>query len=128
MKELRQTFFVSFFSLFTSGSTLICCALPAAMVGLGAGASLAGLISNFPQLIWVSHHKVAFFLSAAVMLSIAGILQWRAKSLPCPIDAKLAQQCIKTRKISMLTYLFSLAVFLTGGFFSFGLPWLKGLI
>lgn len=128
MKELRHTFFVSFFSLFTSGSTLICCALPAAMVALGAGASLAGLISNFPQLIWVSQHKVAFFLTAAVMLSIAGTLQWRAKSLPCPIDPLLAKQCMKTRKVSLVTYLFSLTVFLTGGFFAFGLPWLKGLI
>jgi len=35
MASLRKTKSASFISLFTSGGTLICCALPAALVGLG---------------------------------------------------------------------------------------------
>ena len=42
---------VNFLSLFASSSTLICCALPAMFVALGAGASFAALVTNFPFLI-----------------------------------------------------------------------------
>jgi hypothetical protein len=48
---------LSALSLFTSFSTLICCALPALLVALGAGAVLSTLVSHVPQLVWVSEHK-----------------------------------------------------------------------
>ncbi|MGQ2966894.1 MAG: hypothetical protein ACT6QL_13855, partial [Methylophilus sp.] len=48
-------------SLFTSGSTLICCALPATLVAIGSVATLTSLISQFPQLIWISEHKPLVF-------------------------------------------------------------------
>ena len=48
-------------SLFTSGSTLICCALPASLVAIGSAATLTSLVSNFPQLIWISEHKLMVF-------------------------------------------------------------------
>ena len=41
----------NFFALFASSSTLVCCALPAIFVALGAGASFASLVSSFPFLI-----------------------------------------------------------------------------
>ena len=41
-------------SLFTSLGTLLCCALPSLFVAIGAGAVLAGLISNMPFLIVLS--------------------------------------------------------------------------
>ena len=37
-------------SLFTSTGTLICCALPALLVSIGAGAVMAGLIEAVPQI------------------------------------------------------------------------------
>jgi hypothetical protein len=55
-------------SLFTSAATLVCCALPALMVSLGMGAVLAGLVSDFPQLVWLSKHKIEVFGLAAVLL------------------------------------------------------------
>jgi len=48
-------------SLFTSGSTLICCALPATLVAIGSAATLVSLVSNFPQLVWISEHKALVF-------------------------------------------------------------------
>ena len=48
----RKDLLLPLTSLFTSFSTLICCALPALLVSIGAGATLAGIISNFPQLIF----------------------------------------------------------------------------
>ena len=40
----------AFLSLFTSTGTLICCALPALLVSIGAGAVMAGLIEAVPQI------------------------------------------------------------------------------
>ena len=53
----------NFFALFASSSTLVCCALPAIFVGLGAGASFASLVSTFPFLITLSQYKlyITFF-------------------------------------------------------------------
>ena len=106
-------------TLATSASTLICCALPALLVALGAGAVLASAVSVFPQLVWVSEHKGAVFVLAGVMLSVAGYLQWRAKSLPCPVDPVLRDACTRGRKISLVVYWISIGIFAIGGFFAF---------
>jgi hypothetical protein len=72
-------------ALFGSFSTLICCALPALFVTLGAGATLAGLVSHVPQLIWLSEHKIALFVFSGALLIIAGIARYRTRNAPCPI-------------------------------------------
>ncbi len=123
--QFRSTFASSFISLFTSGGTLICCALPALMVSLGAGATLAGLVGTFPQIVWLSAHKVPLFITALVMLAIAGAMQWRARSLPCPADPALAAACMRTRRFSLWIYAFSVAVFGVGALFAFVLPALR---
>lgn len=119
---LKSNLAVSFLSLFTSGSTLICCALPALLVSIGAGAALAGLVGTFPQIVWISEHKVPLFFFAAFMLVCAGLMQWRARSLPCPADPALALACMRARKISFYIYVFSVAIFLIGFFFAFVAP------
>jgi hypothetical protein len=113
---------VNIISLFTSSSTLICCALPATMVAIGSAAALTGLVSTFPQLIWISEHKMIIFTMAAVMLIFAGYLQWQARNAACPVDSNLAAVCLKTRKSSLLIYWFSVLVFLVGAFFAFIAP------
>ena len=120
--QFRSTFASAFLSLFTSGGTLICCALPALMVSLGAGAAMAGLIGAFPQIVWLSEHKVALFIVAGIMLLLAGAMQWRARSLPCPIEPSLATACMRSRKLSIAVYFFSVAMFLIGAFFAFAAP------
>lgn len=114
----RQTI-APFVSLFTSAGTLICCALPALLVSIGAGATLAGLVSAVPELVWLSKHKEMVFGGAAVMLVIAGILQYRARNLPCPADKKLAKACAQTRTISVWIYGFSVVIYMVGFFFAF---------
>jgi hypothetical protein len=109
-------------SLLTSGSTLICCALPALLVALGAGAALSSLVSTVPQLVWFSLHKTEIFLVAGIMLAISGAMQWHARSLPCPLDPDLAAACTGTRKMSLRLYLVSVVIFLAGGFFAFVAP------
>lgn len=120
--ELRRSLWASAASIFTSTTTLLCCALPALLVAIGAGATLAGLVSAVPQLIWLSQHKLQVFGGAGLMLLISGVMQWRARSLPCPADPPLAAACARTRRMSHAIYLASLAIYVVGVLFAFGLP------
>ena len=113
---------LSWLSVFTSTGTLVCCALPAALVAVGAGAALAGLVGAVPQLIWLSQHKVPLFAVAAAMLAVAGIFQYRARFAPCPADPRLAAACERTRRVSARVYGVSLAIFAVGFFFAFVAP------
>jgi len=122
--NLVKTKHISLLTLFSSGGTLICCALPALLVSLGAGAVMASVVSSVPQIVWFSEHKLGVFIFAGVMLSISGLLQWQARSLPCPSDKALAELCNKTRVNSLRIYVFSVCVFLIGGFMAFAAPWL----
>jgi hypothetical protein len=108
-----------FLILLTSSGTLICCALPALFVALGAGATLAGVLSAVPQLIWLSEHKVALFIFSGFMLAFGGLMQWRAAREPCPIDPVLRQSCSTTRRWSLGVYLASLGVYFVGFFFAY---------
>ncbi|MCS6996752.1 MAG: hypothetical protein NZ533_07330 [Casimicrobiaceae bacterium] len=112
----------SWLSVFTSASTLVCCALPALLVALGAGATLASLVGMFPQLVWLSEHKGLVFTVAGVMLAVAGYFQWRARYAPCPADPALAAACTRQRRISRAVYTVSVALYLIGGFFAFVAP------
>ena len=122
--NLRATLGATWLSLLTSSSTLVCCALPALLVTLGAGASLVTLTSHVPQLIWLSGHKGLVFGLAAVALTLAGVAQWRARSLPCPADPAAARACTRARRLSAVVYGVSVALFVVGGFFAFIAPYL----
>ena len=122
--NLVKTKHISLLTLFSSGGTLICCALPALLVSLGAGAVMASVVSSVPQIVWFSEHKLGVFIFAGVMLAISGLLQWQARSLPCSSDKLLAELCNKTRVNSLRIYVFSVCVFLIGGFMAFIAPWL----
>ena len=61
-------------SLFASSSTLICCALPAVFVIMGAGASFASLVTALPFLITISHYKIYISVITLIILVIAGLL------------------------------------------------------
>lgn len=118
----RTTRNLTWFTLATSTSTLLCCALPALFVALGAGAALASVVSAIPQLVWISEYKNAVFGIAGVLLAAAGGMHWHANTLPCPIDPDLGRQCNRSRTISLLVYLVSVAIFVIGGFFAYIAP------
>ena len=106
-------------ALFTTLGTLVCCALPALLVTLGAGAALAGLVSTAPWLVELSRHKMWVFGGAAALLVIAGVMLWRARYLPCPADAAQARACNNLRKLSWWIYGIAIAIYSTGFFFAF---------
>ena len=125
MTESRSGLWSSLASLFASSSTLVCCAIPAFLVTLGAGAALSSLVSIFPQVVWLSEHKEALFGFAGLMMIGSGTLQWRNRSAPCPIDPALRDACLKTRKTASTVYVASVVLYLIGGWFAFIQPWLS---
>lgn len=123
LRELRMhKSTLSFFTLFTSLSTLVCCALPALFVSLGFGATFVSVLGIFPQLIWFSEHKSVVFTFAGICLFVAGIMRWKSTTLACPADVNLAANCQETKIISSRLFYLSIALYLTGGFFAFIAP------
>lgn len=118
----KSNLLTSVATLFASSSTLICCAIPALLVALGAGATLSTFISIFPKIVWISEHKVEVFIFAGVMLYISGYMQWRGRFAPCPTDPVLRDACMRTRKASLIVYSLSLLLYLIGGWFAFVQP------
>ena len=119
---LRRNLGMAVITLAASSGTLVCCVLPAVMVALGAGASLAGLVTAVPQLIWLSEHKPLVFGTAFALLAVSGFVQWRARRLPCPADARLAAACTRLRRASWWLWGIALAATITGAVFAFVLP------
>ena len=106
-------------SLFTSVGTLVCCALPALFVTLGAGAALAGLVSSAPWLVALSKYKLWTFGLSGVMIILACVMRWRSRNAPCPIDPEQAKACTLLRKISAWMCWGAVVVWCIGFFFAF---------
>jgi hypothetical protein len=112
-------------SLFASTGTLLCCALPATLVALGAGSVFASLISQVPQLVWLSEYKGITFGLAGFLLSSSAILQWRARGVECPADPRLAEACRTNRTWMGPVFWVALSLFLIGAFFAFAPTFFK---
>jgi hypothetical protein len=123
--ELRQGLASAWLSLLASSGTLVCCALPALLVALGAGAALSSLVATVPQIVWISEHKEAVFGMAVLLMAAGGYVQWRNRAAPCPVDPKLRDACLRTRRFSARLWWFSLLLLLVGGWFAFVQPWLS---
>jgi hypothetical protein len=123
--ELRQGLASAWLSLLASSGTLVCCALPALLVALGAGVALSSLVATVPQIVWISEHKEAVFGMAVLLMAAGGFVQWRNRAAPCPVDPKLRDACLRTRRFSARLWWFSLLLLLVGGWFAFVQPWLS---
>jgi hypothetical protein len=115
---LQRNVGIALGTLLASTATLVCCVLPAVLVSLGAGAVLVGLVSSFPQLVWLSEHKVGVFAVAGALLGVGGVTIWHARSLPCPVESAAARACMRLRRISAVLYGISVASFATGILFA----------
>jgi mercuric ion transport protein len=111
---------MSYFSLFTSLGTLLCCALPSLLVLFGLGATVASVLSEAPWLVALSHHKNWVFFVAGALISgnfvyvyaIAPRLQAKVGSCdPLNPDA-----CQTASRFSRVVLWCSAALYLTGCF------------
>ena len=125
LRETQSGFASSLVTLLASSGTLICCAIPALLVSIGAGAALASFVTVFPQIVWISEYKEIVFAISALLMIIGGVLQWRNRNAPCPIDPTLRDACLQTRKTSLRIYLASLFILMIGGWFAYIQPLLS---
>ena len=114
----KQTLLPSL-SLFTSLGTLLCCALPALLVTLGLGASLAGLVGSAPWITSFTEYKGLTFAISGVLIILAAFMQWQNRNAPCPADPEKAQACQRLRKMTWVILGISTVIYLIGFFFAF---------
>ena len=123
MKEKYvQSPMVNFFALLSSSSTLLCCAIPAILVSMGAGAVFANIISVFHALTVISRFKVEITIMTFIILVAVGVLHSKTAKMPCPADPSLGRACLKSRKRSRIVYYLSCSVFGTASIFTFIVP------
>lgn len=117
----------SFFALFTSTGTLICCALPAAVAAFAGGAAVTSMVSTFPWMVTLSAYKIWIFLGAAIMLTISGILIYRPKGkVACSVTG--GKGCEVAGRFTKIMFWTSASIYTIGVFFAYALvPILKFL-
>ena len=126
--ELKRGVGLTGVSALASSATLVCCVLPAVLVSIGAGATLASLVTRFPQLLWLSQHKGPVFGFAGILLIASGwVLRWQ-RSLPCPVDPIAGRQCARLRRLSVLLFCFALLAYSIGALFAFVIPSMRAWV
>jgi mercuric ion transport protein len=75
-QRARRAALLNYFSLFSSFSTLICCALPSVLVLLGMGTTVASLLSAAPWLVSLSRHKIWTFSIAGVLIAMSFVMTY----------------------------------------------------
>jgi hypothetical protein len=113
---------ISYLSLFTSTGTIFCCALPSLLVAIGMGASFAGLVGAFPQIVWLSENKMIVFTLSGLMILLSAFITYSNRNAPCPIDPKKALACKYSRMWSIRLLFFSGLIWIVGFSFAFVAP------
>lgn len=119
LEPARRAVLLNYFSLFSSFSTLICCALPSVLVLLGMGTTVASLLSAAPWLVSLSRHKIWTFSIAGKMISLSFLVTYfiaprLRQGDAC--DADDPTTCAEVSRFSRVV-LWGSAVVWSGGFF-----------
>jgi hypothetical protein len=110
----------SFFALFTSTGTLICCALPAAVAAFAGGAAVTSMVSTFPWMVTLSAHKEWIFVGSGLMLMISGILVYRPRGkMACSITG--GEGCEVAGRFTKTMFWISVIILSTGAIFAYAL-------
>ncbi|MCV6599609.1 MAG: hypothetical protein OIF36_03935 [Alphaproteobacteria bacterium] len=107
--------------LFTTTSTLLCCALPILLVSLGMGAAMAAVASNAPWLVWLTMHKLWIFIVSGLVLALALWSVFRP-GRSCPIDKELGKYCSAANKVNKMMLFISIFLWFVGLFTAYVLP------
>ncbi|HEX4299905.1 MAG TPA: hypothetical protein VH327_03455 [Gammaproteobacteria bacterium] len=109
---------LSFATLFFSGGTLVCCALPILLVSIGLGAGVAYLTNTFPWLVALSRYKHwTFAISGVYLLFTAWLIYRPGRS--CPTDPELARLCQRADHLNRIVLWVAVGVYALGFFFAF---------
>lgn len=119
----KRSALLSYFSLFTSAGTLLCCALPSLLVLLGLGASVASMLSFLPWLITLSRYKQWTFSISGILIAISFVNMYylapRLKAQECLPDNPSA--CKESSKLSRVLLWVSAGMYSVGFFVAYAL-------
>lgn len=117
MTRLKESL-LPFFGLFTSISTILCCALPIILVTLGMGAVFANLTASFPAITWLATKAIYLFVITTIIVLISGYFIF-IKPQTCPSDKKLADICKKSKKFNKVIWYLSVIIVIISFFFKY---------
>lgn len=115
---------LSYLSLFTSLSTLFCCALPSLFVLFGLGASVGSFLSSMPWLVTLSRHKPWTFTIAGTFIAFGflNIYYFAPRLRPGEAcDAEDPAACDTASRFSKILLWVSAALYGTGIFVAYAL-------
>jgi hypothetical protein len=119
----RRSAVLSYFSLFTSLSTLLCCALPSLLVLFGLGASVASTLSFLPWLVTLSRHKQWTFAISGGLIALSFLNTYyiapHFRPQECSPDDPSA--CADASTLSNILLWVSAGIYLVGFFVAYGL-------
>ena len=114
---------LSYFSLFTSLGTLLCCALPSLLVLLGLGATVATVLASVPWLVTLSHHKVWVFTLAGVLIALSFIQTYavgpRLRSTNESCSPENPEACDTATRVSKAVLWIAAAIYALGFFVAY---------
>ena len=120
---------LTWLALFTSMSTLLCCALPIVLVSLGLGTTYAALTNSAPWIVTLGEYKAVTFTLAGVLIASAIWFTYRP-GRSCPSDPLLAAKCQQLDKWNRRILIFAAIAWCIGFFAAYlALPiqlWLEG--
>lgn len=122
-ETVRRSAVLGYFSLFTSLSTLLCCALPSLLVLFGLGASVASTLSFLPWLVILSRHKQWTFAISGGLIALTFLNAYyiapRFRAQECsPGDSSA---CTAASTFSKILLWVSAAIYLVGFFVAYAL-------
>lgn len=124
---------LAWLSLFTSVGTLVCCALPALLVLLGLGATVASVLVTVPWLVTLSRHKGWVFVVTGLLLA-ANVVYQRVMA-PRLVGADSCPEgedtvCDTAGRVSRVVLRVSLAIYVVGAIVAYALGpllmWMSG--
>ncbi len=118
-RRARRAALLNYFSLFSSFSTLLCCALPSILVLLGLGTTVASLLSAAPWLVSLSRHKIWTFSTAGTLIAASFVVTYviaprLREGQACAADDPTT--CGEVSRLSRMI-LWGSALIWSGGFF-----------
>ena len=125
VRLLRAPRSLATLALLFCSSTLMCCALPAALVMIGAGSVLASLLSWLPGMVILSEQKLLVFGIAGISLIMTAFALKQSSRMPCPLDPSLSRRCRRRLSQGRRLYVLSCTAFIIGIFFAYVLPVLQ---
>lgn len=119
----RRSAMASYFSLFGSLSTLLCCALPSVLVLFGLGASVASVLSQMPWLVAMSRHKHWTFGISGALIAASFVYTYivTPKLTADQCSAEDPTACSTASRVSRIILWISAALFAIGFFVAFAL-------